>query len=336
MNLDLKQIIIWLDEQQTNRKPLTFVLEARFIFIIHRKRIRKFRQASTQTFYTDPKKLRMLLSPIRPINRTMDINRTHLYPPNPRTLTKSKSTPLLRSEKNIYRTSKLTTLDKDSRRQRVVSATVDNTPTHTRKTSRTQLKNDESLWIILSTPSSLTSGESIPLTLTLKHFYPPKNKTEGMPIFAALRIMKFSINLVEIRNRSSQGLIGFHKSTQKIMNVSAYGVDDAPTLALDKQLDLSTVFKNEMKMPEKITVPFPKTKKGVTHYLQVHATVEYFGKMFSAEWVDIPISVVPVTKDVPLFVPEEERYAALRTAMDMGGMLSPEEFFEDEEIVALS
>lgn len=131
-------------------------------------------------------------------------------------------------------------------------------------------------------------------------------------------------------------MIGFHKSTQKIMNVSAYGVDDAPTLALDKQLDLSTVFKNEMKMPEKITVPFPKTKKGVTHYLQVHATVEYFGKMFSAEWVDIPISVVPVTKDVPLFVPEEERYAALRTAMDMGGMLSPEEFFEDEEIVALS
>lgn len=120
------------------------------------------------------------------------------------------------------------------------------------------------------------------------------------------------------------------------MTVSAYGADDAPTLALDKQLDLATVFKKDMKMPDKITVPFPKTKKGVTHYLQVQATVEYFGKMFSAEWVDIPISVVPVTKDIPLFVPEEERYAALRSAMDIGGMLSPEEFFEDEEVLALS
>ncbi|KAE9990384.1 hypothetical protein EG327_001428 [Venturia inaequalis] len=267
----------------------------------------------------------------------MDLNRSHLYPPNSRTLTKSKSTPLLRTEKNIYRTSKLTTLDKDSRRQRVVSTTPDvPNSTHTRKPNRAQLKNDESLWIILSLPSSLTSGQSIPLTLTLKHFYPPKNKGEGMPIFAALRIMKFSINLVEIRNRSSQGLIGFNRSTQKIMAISASGVDDAATLALDTQLDLSTVFRDEMVVPDKITVPFPKTKKGVTHYLQVHATVEYFGKLFSAEWIDIPISVVPVTKDVPLFVPEEERYAALRSAMDMGGMLSPEEFFEDEEIVSLS
>ncbi|QDS75529.1 hypothetical protein FKW77_005285 [Venturia effusa] len=371
----------------------------------------------------------------------MDLNRNHLYPPTPRTLTKSKSTPLLRSEKTIYRTSKLTTLDKDSRRQRVISTTPETTHPHphphlhTNPPPRTHAKQNESLYLILSLPSTLTTGHPIPLSLTLKHFYPPKpssNNTEAekaekekeevekenesaTPLLASTALLKkFTTTLLEIRNRSSQGLLGYSRSTQQIISIPSsssssskgtgigfgVGIDDdappllsidnnppnpnlpstvspdedeivtpsstspddaPPLLSLNEPLHLHTVYPAEkLTMPSKITVPFPafpKTAKrkrdgggggggGVpTHYLHVRATVEYLGKKFAAEWVDVPVSIIILRDEsgeegdvVPLFVREEERYRALRAAMERGGLLSPEEFFKEEDggVVGLS
>lgn len=117
--------------------------------------------------------------------------------------------------------------------------------------------------------------------------------------------MQFSVSLVEILNPAdSSDLAGeeqrekrvFHQRTQKIMEFKAYGVDDAPTLALNKDLDLLNVF-NKLNMPSKIVLPAAKGRSGETHFLQANAEVEYFGKEFLARWVDVPVSVIQGLQD---------------------------------------
>jgi len=149
---------------------------------------------------------------------------------------------------------------------------------------------EEHLRIVLSIPTQIYLNEKIALYISLKFLYPHCYKQ--LPDFVALRIVGFVIEIsTQDVEFSGFGLgEGKGKERKKIMDFKADGVDDAPTLGLDMELDLSSLFMNLRML--KMRVPFSIIGEKVKWFLQVHAMVEYFGRTFTVEWVDVPISVL--------------------------------------------
>jgi hypothetical protein len=215
-------------------------------------------------------------------------------PQNPKT---QFHPPETKSQTPIFRISKLTAIAKQGLLEKI-STFLHQTP----KTQFSTAQIEEHLRIVMSIPTQIYFNEKMGLYMSLKFLYP--HRDEQLPDFVALRIVGFVVE-VSAQDVEFSGFNlgeGYVKEVgngrERIMDFKADGFDDAPTLGLDMEVDLSSLFTNlrMLRMP-KMSVPFSIIGKEVKYFLQVRAMVEYFGRTFKAEWIDVPVSVFEARKE---------------------------------------
>ena len=164
--------------------------------------------------------------------------------------------------------------------------------------NRTQLSPSEiekSVWSVVKSPYSCITGSIIPLSICIKYLY-----ADQLPSFAAIRLVGLEIDLVsrpKTANTKHQkiGAAGKRKSEPSeedilsLTSFSASGHDNPPTLALDNELDLSSIANLRMpRLHHSLTAG-----TGTSHFLQIYARFEYFDCTYTAKWLDIPFQIEP-------------------------------------------
>ena len=139
----------------------------------------------------------------------------------------------------------------------------------------------KSVYAVLATPSEINaiSGSHIPILLTLKYLY-----SDEPPAFAAVRLVKFQIDLIS-NHKSSDS-----KSLLQELGFCFMPDDEvSPTIALNTDFNLATVM--NLSLPQTKSFQAIQGSKE-SHRLNATAKFEYFGRIFTAEWSQIPVSIV--------------------------------------------